>query len=237
MPDQQTRPTGATPARARSRRPLWLWVLLALVVIVLLVLFLVRCGSGSGSGSDQGATGGAAVPSASAAPASGAAGAPASGDATSSSGAPGGAAGTGGAAGSGGAAGTGGTAGAGTVTAGDAALLPLAGAVGANGELTALVGRTATGKSVAVRSVPSDEGFWVGSSDTDRVWVELTVPAGESPYQVTPGQLVDFTGPVTAHDAGFAGQVGVDAAEGADQLTKEAAHVSVQKADLRIVQG
>jgi hypothetical protein len=164
------------------------------------------------------------VPSATAAPAApgnGAAGAPSSADATPSAGATAGA----------------GAAGAGTLTAGGAALLPLTGIAGPNGELTALVGRPVTGQSVPVRSVPADEGFWVGSSEADEVWVQLTVPPGESPYRVRPGQLVDLTGPMTAHDAGFAGQVGVDPAEGADQLTRQAAHVAVQKADLRIVQG
>jgi hypothetical protein len=90
---------------------------------------------------------------------------------------------------------------------------------------------------VPVRSVPADEGFWVGSRAADRVWVQLTVAPAESPYQVRPGQLVDLSGPMTAHDSGFAGQVGVGAAEGADQLSRQAAHVAVQKADLRIVQG
>lgn len=132
--------------------------------------------------------------------------------------------------------GTGSGAAAGTLTAGDTALLPLAGAAGPNGELTALVGRQVTGQAVAVQSVPSDEGFWIGTSETDRVWVALTVPAGESPYQILPGQTLDLTGTVAAHDAGYAQQQGIDAAEGADQLTREAAHLAVMKADLRILQ-
>jgi hypothetical protein len=74
----------------------------------------------------------------------------------------------------------------------------------------------------------------VGSSETDRVWVQLTVQAGESPYAVQPGQRLDFTGPMTAHGADFAQRVGVDVAEGADQLVREAAHIEVAKADLRV---
>jgi hypothetical protein len=237
MAEQQTRPTGASPGPTPTRRPWWGWALIAVVIIVLLVLWLVRCGSGSDSGSDsdQAATGGSVVPSAAPAAGSGtapsaaavppaadaSAGAPASSSAPSASS-------------SGGA---NGAAGAGTLTAGDSALLPLSGVAGPNGELTALVGRAVTARSVPVESVPADEGFWVGPSGTDRVWVELTVPPGESPYQVRPGQLVDFTGPMTGQDGGYAGQAGVDAAEGADQLTREAAHVAVQKADLRIARG
>jgi hypothetical protein len=63
--------------------------------------------------------------------------------------------------------------------------------------------------------------------------VQPTIPPGESPYQVQPGQRLDFTGLMSAHDAGFAPSTGVDAAEGADQLTREGAHIDVDKADLR----
>jgi hypothetical protein len=229
MANPQTRPTGASPGpTAPPRRPWWLWVLLALVVIALLVFGLVRCGAGSGDGSGDGSTassGAPAAPSAGVAPPAGAPAAPSAGAST----APG--------AGASAAPSAGGTAAAaGTLTAGDTALLPVAGAAGPNGELTALVGRPVTAQSVAVQSVPSDEGFWVGTSETDRVWVELTVPPGESPYQVLAGQTVGFDGTVAAHDAGFAGQVGVDAAEGADQLTRQAAHIAVDKANLRIDQ-
>jgi hypothetical protein len=80
--------------------------------------------------------------------------------------------------------------------------------------------------------VPANEGFWVGTGETDRVWVQLT-GADESGYVVTAGDRVVFTGTVVGHDAGFAGQVGVDPAEGADQLTKQAAHVEVAKSALR----
>jgi hypothetical protein len=237
MAEQQTRPTGATPGPTPTRRPWWVWVLIAVVIIVLLVLWLVRCGSGSGtgSGSDQAATGGSVVPSA--VPEGGTGTAPSAAAVPPSAGTSAGASASASAPPASSSAGANGAAGAGTLTAGDSALLPLSGVAGPNGDLTALVGRTVTARSVPVQSVPADEGFWVGPSETDRVWVELTVPPGESPYQVKPGQLVDFTGPMTGQGTGYAGQVGVDAAEGADQLGTEAAHVAVQKADLRIVQG
>jgi hypothetical protein len=85
---------------------------------------------------------------------------------------------------------------------------------------------------VTVQSVPADEGFWVGSSDADRMWVQLD-GKDESGYVVKPGDKVSFTGTVKAHDAGFAPGVGVDPAEGADQLATQAAHVAVPKGVLR----
>jgi hypothetical protein len=85
---------------------------------------------------------------------------------------------------------------------------------------------------VLVQSVPADEGFWVGTSETDRVWVQLS-GTDESGYVVQQGDRVDFTGQVTAHDPGFATQVGVAAAEGADQLDQQAAHIEVAKSQLR----
>ena len=45
---------------------------------------------------------------------------------------------------------------------------------------------------MSVLSVPADEGFWIGTSQNDRVWVQI-VGKGESPYQVQAGDKVDFT--------------------------------------------
>ena len=123
-------------------------------------------------------------------------------------------------------------AGQGSLTADGTSLLPVAQGAGPNGELTFQVGKTATAQGVLVQSVPADEGFWVGTSETERVWVQLS-GIDESGYVVQQGDRVDFTGQVTAHDPGFATQVGVDAAEGADQLDQQAAHIEVAKSQLR----
>jgi hypothetical protein len=95
------------------------------------------------------------------------------------------------------------------LTVGDRPLLPLSGGAGPNGELTELVGQTVTARGSTVLSVPADEGFWVGTSETDRLWVRLSGP-DESGYVVMQGDRVDFTGKIEAHDAAFARQVGVD---------------------------
>ncbi len=116
--------------------------------------------------------------------------------------------------------------------AGEQPLLPPAGVAGPDGELTGLVGQEVRATGVPVQAVAADEGFWVGTGDVDRVWVQL-VGDGESPFAVRDGGVVDFTGRVVGHDAGFAGQVGVDPAEGAEQLTRQAAHIEVEHSDLR----
>lgn len=200
--------SGATPVRTEEprKRPWWLLALLAVVAIGILLFALSRCG-------------GSANPAPAPAPATPAAapatGSPATAGAVDTS-APSAASG-------------GGPGGVGSLTAAGTALLPLSGAADAAGSLAGQVGKPAVATGVKVLSVPADEGFWVGDSDTDRVWVQLTGGGGESPYTVKAGDRVDFTGPVVAHDAGFAAKVGVDAAEGADQLTREGAHIAIDK--------
>ena len=66
------------------------------------------------------------------------------------------------------------------------------------------------------------------------MWVQLTGEAGESPYQVREGDLVDLEGAVVTHDAGFPAEVGVDDAEGAQQLADQAAHLTVAKSAVRL---
>ena len=123
-------------------------------------------------------------------------------------------------------------AGQGSLSAAGTSLLPVAQAAGPNGELTAQAGKAAAAQGVLVQSVPADEGFWAGTSETDRVWVQLS-GSDESGYVVQQGDRVDFTGQVTAHDPGFPTQVGVDASEGADQLGQQGAHIEVAKSELR----
>lgn len=221
---------GSSTAATAPRRPWWIWALIALVIIVVLILLLVQCGSGGGAGDPDEAA--APAPTGAPAAADPSAGADASGSAAAPGTAPGGAAAT--AAPGSGSTGSGGAGAAGTLTAGDTALLPITGAAGPSGELTALVGRPVSAQGVPVESVPSDEGFWIGSSPTDRVFVQLTVPPGESPYQVQAGQLVTFSGAMAANAPGYAEQIGVTAEEGADQLTREAAHIEVDKANLQL---
>lgn len=96
------------------------------------------------------------------------------------------------------------------------------------GRLTPYVGQTVTARGAPVQSVVADEGFWVGQSATDRVWVQLELaPGRESPVHVRVGDIVDFRGAVVANPPGFARQAGVTAAEGAAQLEDQGAHLAV----------
>ncbi|MGI8627259.1 MAG: hypothetical protein ACR2J5_11925 [Geodermatophilaceae bacterium] len=115
----------------------------------------------------------------------------------------------------------------GTLTAGGTSLLPLSEAAAADGSLAGYVGEPALGSEVTVWSVPADEGFWVGISDTDRVWVQL-IGSGESPYAVRAGDTVSFDGVVVAHGADFPSRVGVGTDEGANLLAAQGAHIEVQ---------
>jgi hypothetical protein len=85
---------------------------------------------------------------------------------------------------------------AGQLTAGNAQLLPPP----ADG-LSAHLGETATGKDALVQSVNGNEGFFVGSSTTDRVYVEWGGDIGEneaSRFRPQKGDKVNLTGPLQA---------------------------------------
>jgi hypothetical protein len=84
----------------------------------------------------------------------------------------------------------------GRLSAGGAQLLPPPA-----GGLSSQVGKTATGQDVVVQSVNGNEGFFVGSSRTDRVYVEWGGDIGEneaSRFQPRKGDRVSLTGPVQA---------------------------------------
>lgn len=94
------------------------------------------------------------------------------------------------------------------------------------GALRSHAGQPAVGHAVLVQSVVSDEGFWVGSSAADRVFIHLGAASrsgqAESPFQVRAGQHIDLTGTVQRlGEQAF----GVTTAEGLAQLRTEAAFV------------
>ena len=95
-------------------------------------------------------------------------------------------------------------------------------------------GQEATGNAVEVQSVPADEGFWIGSSESDRLWIQLTDTGGESDYKVKAGDQVGFTGTVTSAADGFAAKTGLTAAEGADQLTQQGHYLSVKASSVKL---
>lgn len=94
----------------------------------------------------------------------------------------------------GGTAGGGGGGGAGQLTADGKSLLPVSQA----GDLPGFAGKSAEGKSVTVQSVVPNQGFWVGTSKADRLYVEFGGNTGgnEEGGQPKVGDKVNLTGPV-----------------------------------------
>jgi RNA polymerase sigma factor (sigma-70 family) len=101
-----------------------------------------------------------------------------------------------------------------------------------HGSLTALTGTSVVASSVLVQSVATHDGFWVGTSTTDRVWVELVGPLRE--LQIVAGDRLDFTGTVVVQDAQYPVAAGVSIAEGAGQLRIQGAHIDVLTPDVTI---
>lgn len=100
--------------------------------------------------------------------------------------------------------------------------------LGASEDLSRYAGQPASASLLLVQSVPADEGFWVGASARQRVWVQLSGVSRESPFQVKAGQRLTFAGGrFAATDSGFPQRVGVTADEGAAQLVAQRQHVEV----------
>ncbi|MGY5884638.1 hypothetical protein [Modestobacter lacusdianchii] len=117
---------------------------------------------------------------------------------------------------------------AGTLTAGTTSVLPLTTQADPASALSGVTGQDVQGTAVQVLEVPADEGFWVGTSDSERIWVQLT-GGGESPYQVEAGDVIDLQGTLVPHAAGFAAQVGVTDTAAAAQLDAQGHHVEAAK--------
>lgn len=96
-------------------------------------------------------------------------------------------------------------------------------------ELQALATRPVEARSVRVQSVVAPTGFWVGTSQRDRIFVEI----GETPpFPVTVGERVSFVGYIDTNHPGSIeryGLVGQDAA----QLRDEGYHLHVEASALR----
>jgi len=240
MTNNPMSPGGAHPIAPerdrRKKRPLWLLaatlVILALIALGLILRNRHHNDATSSSGLPVTATGSASdTSSASSDPSSTATGTTSpSADATSGS-ASGSAVSSASASTSGTAtsssSGAAGGASAGTLTAGGDALLPASGA--SNDDLSSHVGQQSTAEGVQVLSAPANNGFWVGTSTADEVWVQLLLPGLVSPHPVRKGDHVSFTRTVVHNPADFATTAGLTAATGGARLTGQQAHVEVAK--------
>jgi RNA polymerase sigma factor (sigma-70 family) len=116
-----------------------------------------------------------------------------------------------------------------TLTSQGRAILPLTG----RPPLSRYAGDPVRAQGVRVQQVAADEGFWVGTSPRDRVWVQLT-GTRESRPRVQRGDRVSFTGRMVEHQPGLARRVGVTASEGAGLLDQQGYHVEVRADRLRV---
>lgn len=206
-----SRPAGATPAGGEPRRRKWvLPLIIGLIVLIALLLLLTRCGNDNKSDSPPGTS----TSTATAAPTDTTSTATTTpSPSTSSSGQLGGD-----------------TSAPGTVTANGDDLLSAPTNISKGGH----DGEQAVGHGVLVQSVPADEGFWVGTGTTNRLWVQLSGTHGESDYQVKKGDAVNFTGVVKAAGDTFAAGVGLTGSEGADQLTQQGHYISVPSSSIKL---
>lgn len=94
------------------------------------------------------------------------------------------------------------------------------------GSFAGYVGQRVRVDRALVLSVAADEGFWVGVDPAHRVWVQMQTTT-ESRQQIRAGQHVSFTGTMVANVPSFAARAGISPAEGAAQLTEQAAHIAV----------
>jgi hypothetical protein len=101
--------------------------------------------------------------------------------------------------------------------------------------LTAAVGQKATGRAVKVLSVASGTGFWVGTSKSDRTFVEYgsSVGGNESqPYKPKVGDTVDLSGPVRPAPPDPAQTLRLSAGD-AEQLTAQGAYINADDVTAR----
>ena len=94
-------------------------------------------------------------------------------------------------------------------------------------------GQRVRGEHVPARGVYADEGFWVGTSDGDQLWVQL-IGRGESPFRVRPGQRASFTGRLVPNPPGFARRVGMVPEEGAALAGRQGHHIEVAYDDITL---
>jgi RNA polymerase sigma factor (sigma-70 family) len=116
-----------------------------------------------------------------------------------------------------------------TLTSEGRAILPLTG----RPPLSRYAGDPVRAQGVRVQQVAADEGFWVGTSPRDRVWVQLA-GTRESRPEIQRGDRVSFTGRMVEHLPGFARRVGVVAGEGGRLLDQQGYHVEVRADQLRV---
>ncbi len=91
--------------------------------------------------------------------------------------------------------------------------------------IRSMIGEQVHASGINVESVPSHNGFWVGTA-SGRLWVELTGPL--KPLRIHPGNRLAFSGTVVGNSPSYPGRVGMSSREGAGLLASQGAHLEVR---------
>jgi len=94
-------------------------------------------------------------------------------------------------------------------------------------------GQTVRAQKVRVISAPGDEGFWVGESAANRVWVDLE-REGPLSRRVAAGQQVSFVGKVAPNRSAVFKEHSVGGPPDLEQLKRQGFHVHLDEATLAI---
>lgn len=108
----------------------------------------------------------------------------------------------------------------------------LAAAAGGSAGLAPLEDETVTARGAEVESVVSDEAFWLGSGEGERIFVVIST-SGESPLNVDAGDRVDLSGVVRVLPVDFESRFGVNGDSGSSQLESQGHYIealSIQQA-------
>jgi RNA polymerase sigma factor (sigma-70 family) len=116
-----------------------------------------------------------------------------------------------------------------TLTSEGRAILPLTG----RPPLSRYAGKPVQARGVRVQEVAANEGFWVGTSARDRVWVQLT-ETRESRFRVKAGHKASFAGKLVENPPDFARRAGLTSREGARLLEQQGYHIEVRADRLRL---
>ena len=119
---------------------------------------------------------------------------------------------------------------AGSLSARDTSLLPVPA-----GGLGGFEAETATGRQVTVQSVIDDEGFWVGTSRQERVYVEYGGDVGEDEtqgFEAAVGDSVDLTGEIRPAPENPGRTLNLPAAD-ARQVSEQGAYINAATAEVR----
>jgi RNA polymerase sigma factor (sigma-70 family) len=111
----------------------------------------------------------------------------------------------------------------GVLTVPGGSLLPVPAGAG----LARWSGQPVTARGAPVARVSADEGFWVGTGGSNRIWVQL-LGRGESPFRVRQGHKVSFVGRLVRNPPGYLARSGLTEAEGLELLERQTQHIEVR---------